>query len=108
MAPGSAGTPRHTSIYHSDVDCPVIRTWIGQSPSAAQLVEVDRRSGQALAEWECPWLASGESREELDSDWSDYLSQQRFDLSGWRACLRCGSVAEQTIEVCSSCYLTNC
>lgn len=108
VAPEADGTPRHTSIHHSTLDCPVIRAWIDTSPSEAQLVEVDRQSGQALAEWEVPWLIPGESRDELGSDWSDYSSNQHFDLTDWRACLRCGTPTVPELRVCGRCHLTPC
>lgn len=102
VAPGSdTDNPRFTGIFHSDVDCPVLTTWVTSEPSHAQLLEIDRASGDALAEWECDWISP--------DGWREFPGRQRFALDTFRPCMRCGQLSPPPARaVCSTCWLTPC
>lgn len=91
-------SPSFTGVRHSDFDCPAVRRWVEVRPLESNLVEI-KQDGWGLFEW----FASNRGtwgREDAD--------QERFDLSTWRPCLRCGSTPPLAVVVCQACWLSPC
>lgn len=91
-----------TGIYHSDIDCPAVRVWADAAYCGTRIIEVERATGARIAEWTQTSLVAQATWQRSEA------LERRLDLSEWRPCLRCGSVAEPVTVVCQRCFLTIC
>lgn len=117
-----------TGVHHVDPECPALRDLLGEDAAGFRTIyELDLSSGDV---WQ--WRADQETGYKAWYRWSDMAapSCDIFDaldallparpsgspdrrlgteLTSWRSCLRCGSVAvEPHLVTCPRCHLTAC
>lgn len=108
-------TGTHTFIYHGDRDCPALRPVVDLTDDFwfdKALLELDPATGDAVY-WQ--WDAGAWYQRFLEPP-NGYAD--RFDMSDWRGCLRCGVLSASGVyrsrahalrlATCPGCFLTSC